>query len=208
MLTSVVLATVAFNGFAAPLRPSTISMAAKKPAAVKKPAAPVPVPAGLASQLGADVETNGFWDPAGFTKKNDFDKLRLAEIKHGRAAMLATVGFFVQEFYRWPNSAGLFQAENPLDALSPENAPALGFLQIFIAAGIIEIRSKAYPGRAIGDIGFDPLRLSEDGIKESYALAEIKNGRLAMVAFLAFVVQCSITGKGIVAGTFDVFSGN
>jgi hypothetical protein len=120
--------------------------------------------------------------------------------------MLATLGFFVQEYYRWPNSAGLFQAESPLDALSPENAPTLGFVQIMIAAGIIEIRTKEYPGRAIGDIGFDPLRLSEDGIKEKYALAELKNGRLAMVAFLAFVVQCALTGKGIVAGTFDVFA--
>jgi hypothetical protein len=192
MLSAVVLAAVSFNGFApiAPARPSRVTMAAKD----------------VSSEVGADVETKGFWDPAGYTKKYDFDKLRLAELKHGRAAMLATVGFIVQEYYRWPNSAGLFQAESPLDALSPENAPALGFAQIFVVAGIIEIRSKAYPGRVIGDIGFDPLGLSKDGIPENYQLAEIKNGRLAMIAVAAFVAQCSITGKGIVESTFDVFA--
>ncbi|KAJ1624309.1 chlorophyll a/b-binding protein domain-containing protein [Pavlovales sp. CCMP2436] len=201
MLSTVVFAAVSFNGLAPVSRAgarSAVSMAAK-PKAAKAASA-------YDNELGADVETNGFWDPAGFTKKNDFAKLRLAELKHGRAAMLAVTGFVVQEFYRWPNSAGLFQAANPLDALSPENAPSLGFAQIFLVAGIIEFRSAAYPGRTIGDIGFDPLGLSKDGIPENYALAEIKNGRLAMVAFLAFVVQTSIAGKGIIESTFDVFA--
>lgn len=41
------------------------------------------------------------------------------------------------------------------------------------------------------DIGFDPLRLSANGIRENWALSELKHGRLAMIAFLAFVVQVS-----------------
>lgn len=205
MLSSVVLAALSFNGAGPVARPSGITMMAKKAQAV----AAEPTFSEYENEVGADVETRGFFDPAGFSEKNilgrDFDVLRLAELKHGRAAMLGVTGFVVQEFYRWPNSAGLFQAENPLDALSPENAPTLGIVQILIFSAIVEIRSKAYPGRVVGDIGFDPLRLSADGIPPNYQLAEIKNGRLAMIAFAAFVVQTALTGKGIVESTFDVF---
>jgi len=192
MFTSVVISALSFSGaMRAPVaRRASVSMAGTD----------------AASQIGADVETKGFWDPLKFSQKYDFEKLRLAELKHGRAAMLATVGFFVQEFYRWPNSAGLFDAESPMDALNPENFPLLGLAQIFIFAGIIELRSKSYPGRAPGDIGFDPLGLSANGIREDYQLAELKNGRLAMVASIAFMVQTSLTGKGIIESTFDVFS--
>jgi hypothetical protein len=42
------------------------------------------------------------------------------------------------------------------------------------------------------DIGFDPLRLSANGIRENWALSELKHGRLAMIAFLAFVVQVRV----------------
>jgi len=195
MLSTLVVSSLSFSGVARPVAPrAVVSMKAKS-------ASP------FANELGADVETDGFWDPAKLCKsQKDFDKFRLAELKHGRAAMLSTVGFFVQEFYRWPNSAGLFDAESPMDALDSENFPVLGLAQIFLVAGIIEFRSKSYPGRTIGDIGFDPLGLSKDGIPEQYAKAELKNGRLAMIASIAFMVQTSIAGKGIVESTFDVFA--
>ena len=45
------------------------------------------------------------------------------------------------------------------------------------------------PPQTTTDIGFDPLRLSANGIRENWALSELKHGRLAMIAFLAFVVQ-------------------
>ena len=42
---------------------------------------------------------------AGFTKGGDaasFRRRRYVELKHGRVAMLACMGYIVPEYYRWP----------------------------------------------------------------------------------------------------------
>ena len=53
-----------------------------------------------------------------------------------------------------------------------------------------DVEKKLYPGGA-----FDPLGWSKDASKfEELKLKEIKNGRLAMVAFLGFVAQHAAVG--------------
>jgi hypothetical protein len=62
------------------------------------------------------------------------------------------------------------------------------------------VRPSGYPGGA-----FDPLKLtSTPSAKEDYKLKEIKNGRLAMLAFMGFVAQYAATGKGPIDNLFDV----
>lgn len=121
--------------------------------------------------------------------QGDLKKYRRAELKHGRVAMLAVVGAIWQEFSVLPGldytpTKNLFQAV--------ADAPWLATLQILVFVGIFDLQSTKYDmeqGRVPGDIGFDPLKLSKDGINEKWALAELKHGRLAMWAMAAILVQ-------------------
>lgn len=48
-------------------------------------------------------------------------------------------------------------------------------------------------GRAPGDFAFDPLGFGRDQkSRERYATSEVKNGRLAMLAFAGIVTQAAL----------------
>ena len=95
--------------------------------------------------------TIGFWDPFNLIAEGDFwgigneatiGYLRHAEIKHGRVAMAAFLGFIVQSL---PIVSGdhLFQPyKGYVAGVSPQeqwdNVPAIGKLQIVVAIGMLE----------------------------------------------------------------------
>ena len=51
--------------------------------------------------------------------------------------------------------------------------------------------------RAPGDYAFDPLKLGKAGgaVLNKYKTAELKNGRLAMMAFSGMITQAALTGR-------------
>ncbi|CAE8606655.1 unnamed protein product, partial [Polarella glacialis] len=76
--------------------------------------------------------------------------------------------------------------------------PALGWLQIFALAGALEAKNEAFPE----NYGYPAFTGNVGKLKEpersKKLLAEINNGRLAMIAMAATVAQNGVTGQSIV----------
>ena len=109
--------------------------------------------------------------------------------------------------------------------LSAANAqiPAEGWLQIFLFIGNIDVFLHSRAPRGVisfklnedaeerptpGDFGFDPLGLGGEG-EDAVAmqLREIKNARLAMIAFGGILHQQLITKTGTIAYLSDFHPG-
>jgi len=209
---------------------------------------------------GSLVGDFGF-DPFGLSKIFDVNWLRNAELKHGRLAMLATLGMVTPELVQAPSGfqgfqfAPEFMELNAIKALSA--VPTLGLSQILLVISFVEVatfakvynerftyednltpleRSKVVQGRfedlsgaaktqgkaginpfgsAVnvgfqdpeafipGDLGFDPLGFSDNGINPDYALAEIKHARLAMLGAAGMLIQEFLQPKGILTQTAE-----
>ncbi|KAL9186490.1 hypothetical protein ACHAXT_005728 [Thalassiosira profunda] len=180
-------------------------------------------PQHLTGQYAGDV---GF-DPLGLASNPEqLTYYREAEVKHGRIAMLAAAGWPLSELFDRP-LANLVDEDFGLD-LSPmvdgmDRAPSpfnggmgaisplwWGFcLGLTAAIDLQGIRNSRYTGAdegadyLPGDYGFDPLGFypaDEDG-QRNMQLAEIKHGRLGMLAVAGFAAQECVGGMGVVDET-------
>jgi hypothetical protein len=155
-------------------------------------------PPNLAGYVG-DV---GF-DPFRFSDFVPMDFLREAELKHARMCMLATVGFAAVDcgirVFPVPEGYEGLTSVTAHDALVKNGAMGqiflwMSFAEVFSLVATIQMMSGS--GRAPGDYGFDPMWFSKnksDAELEKMALKEIKNGRLAMLAFSGMVTQAVLT---------------
>lgn len=133
---------------------------------------------------------------------------RDAELKHGRLAMLAAVAWPLQEKLN-PFFAAKFHLPNLVaetGGLSPSVLNG-GLEQAWVAGGVVTfaalmslvekqgLRIKDSDGEnwVPGDYG--TLRIAEPGTEQFFSLAEGEtwNGRIAMIAILAYVVQEAAT---------------
>ena len=146
--------------------------------------------------------------------------LRAAELKHGRSAMIATLGFAFQklgvtfdnisphEYLSITQNVKFsdLAAMGPLDAMKA--IPAEGMAQIFGAIALVEIYELTHvdgkiasdervapglqPGGLTGDLGWNPLNVE---VTDRRRLSEIQNGRAAMFAISAWVAAETIPGS-------------
>merc|ERR1719160_433277 len=152
-----------------------------------------------AEQLGATAPL-GYFDPLGFCKVGDedtFRSMRSAELKHGRVAMMASVGAVAQASFQFP---GFEKVPKGLGAVTAE--PGIyGFVVVLLLSGALELtiwRDDPKKGvEGIGDFG-NPLQLGVGeplGLSEDMKNREINNGRAAMVAIVGIIVAELATGK-------------
>ncbi len=154
------------------------------------------------------------FDPLELAKtKEDLVKYREAEVKHGRLAMLAAVGWPISELFD-EKIAQLLNLPSALD--SAGRAPSIlnGFggispyywLAVLIFAafidsyGIYRSTQEDNPTYFPGDLGFDPLNLYPDDEIEgrTMQLIEIKHGRLAMMAVLIYTIEELLSDSSII----------
>jgi len=186
---------------AAPAPPKKVVAApAKKVVAVK--AAPVSSGFSPEEQLGV-LPPIGFWDPLGFSTDADeetFKRYRAIEIKHGRVAQLAVLGYFVPEFFRFPgylsSSAEIKFEDVPNGVAALSKVPVEGIAQILLFQSVIELAYPQKDDKAAGDIAPPGwTRYTDDAVKTDKLNKEINNGRLAMVAITGEIVQNILTGQ-------------
>jgi len=191
----------------------------------------------LAVKLNPKV---GFWDPLSLSEGNFWDAgeeatvgfLRHAEIKHGRVAMAAFVGYIVQAngaYFPWAlTSSGVNFADISAAGSPPEQwdaLPTLSKVQILLAISFLELFGEAsylheaqgekhymmggkpgfYP--SIKNAGvphpvpfdlYDPFDLAKKNTPEKKAkglIAEVNNGRLAMLGIMGFLSEAKIPGS-------------
>jgi len=161
----------------------------------------------------------GYWDPFGLVEGGDqftssarskFLRRRGVELKHGRVAMLACLGYIVPYFNRLPGSLTLDGskpfADVPEGIKALYEVPALGIAQIFLLCGCLEFGPFKNDPENPGDFGWDPLSLKPDDPAEfrKKQNAELANGRLAMLASVGFLAGDIINdGNPYLGGPFE-----
>lgn len=178
-------------------------------------------PQHLTGEFAGDV---GF-DPLNLaTSREQLLYYREAEIKHSRIAMLAAAGWPLSELFDRPltqlldsdlglNLSPMLDSSDRVPSLlngGLENVSPLwwGFcLGLTAAVDIKGIQNARYNDdgdvELSSDYGFDPLGLypaDEEG-RERMQLAEIKHGRLSMLAVSGFALQEFVSKVGVVDET-------
>merc|ERR1719191_2364146 len=163
------------------------------------------------SVLAGITAPMGFFDPLGLSTTVTGGKLlfyREVELKHGRVAMLASLGMLVGEKFH-PLFGGdidvpayLAFQQTPLEAFWPAVVAAIAIPEVF---SVFTFQNPTEGGRTWemkedhvpGDLGFDPLGLKPkdpEKFKEMQT-KELNNGRLAMIAVVGMIAQEYVTGQ-------------
>lgn len=155
----------------------------------------------FAGEVGAQIPL-GFWDPlsmVGAENQERFDRLREVEVKHGRIAMLAVVGY-LSTYSGW-RLEGMESMPSGLAALSPsawQGNDTAEVMMLHVAATIwtLEIfvmKDHFGTGEFPGDYRNGGLDFGWDSFDEATKLRkraiELNNGRAAQMGILGLMVH-------------------
>ena len=152
----------------------------------------------------------GPFDPLNLAESGSDETLawfRAAELKHGRAAMVATTGYLVQGAgIHFPGmlshdvSFESLSSMKPLDQWDavPDAGKAQILFTIFIAELITESKGVHYTkGGPLPTMVFPPIDFSgvDAATLKKKQDSELNNGRLAMIAIMSFISAVNIPGS-------------
>lgn len=173
----------------------SVSVSAFAPTTNQSPRTSVAQNALVDEAFGISIETGNKCPPLGRWILEDANQAGVkwwqnAELKHGRVAMVATIGYMIQKWgihmplYLGPSGSNVFHPESskdwllstttgvtfsdiaeadPLDSIGM--VPAAGWVQILFAAGLFELtawkRQWDDENPIPGDYGYDPLGFTQ-----------------------------------------------
>jgi hypothetical protein len=152
----------------------------------------------FANEIGAQVPL-GYWDPLGICKdgdKENFDRLRYVELKNGRVAMLAVVGYLVTYAgVRFPGAEDIPAGWAALPAVPTsvwvQTVFTWGVMEAFNrdASDVHDIPESEFKGdfrNGFLDFGWDS---QTDAWKERKRALELNQGRAAQMGILGLMVH-------------------
>jgi len=141
----------------------------------------------------------GYFDPLGLSAGKTDEEMtmyREAELKHGRVAMAACLGWYITASGVHPAFDSKLSSD-PLEAM--RELPTVGWLQFFFGCGVIEYiatKIRERPGYQAGDLlGAAYWVDNSDEGWVDYQNKELNNGRLAMLAITGMIYQDVYTGE-------------
>lgn len=125
------------------------------------------------------------------------ERYTAVEIKHGRVAMIACVGYVMPEVFRFPGCENFGSGLKALSTIPPE-----GIFQLLLFIGAHEFGVKPREG-GMGSWDFGLGTELIEGIPEEELerrqTVERNNGRLAMIGIMGLMVQDGMFGKNPIA---------
>jgi Chlorophyll A-B binding protein len=136
-----------------------------------------------------------YFDPLNIATDANFSRLREAEYKHGRVAMLAMLEIMLVPVLKRADfikvSLGDLSQLSEYDKLRRiSNIQIEDFSKVLVTCALLEIFVfvQKDPSDMPGDYGIGFLGLRDKGAHETQLTMELEHGRLAMVSFLAYLI--------------------
>lgn len=179
---------------------------------------PVNLDGSMAGDVGFDPmylssipkDWSGFIQPPSWEKKPAISQIywmRESELKHGRIAMLAFLGYIVADLgIRFPAAGNIYSVENVPSSFAAHDIlvsqGSMGFMLLavslleFTSGAVLVQVSKGESDREAGDFGFDPLGFLKGknaADVKAMKLREITHCRAAMLAFAGIATQSALS---------------